>query len=337
MNIRTLATCLGTVVFLASCSGGGSNSTPAVSNNGSLAPGSTTVQQVSGTLTIGTSSLTSASSTFRKPAFVSAATTHAYVFINGSSTPNNASSTCTGSGTTGTGTFCTITWSVSLAVPASYTFAVETDNGTNVLAEGSALYAIVAGNNTLGALTLNGAVAKASFATTSCAAGSAGTVAGTCNGTVTLDDAAANAIAYTGATTVPTAGNSPTTGTVFDNGAVTFVSSTANGLVTGTAQTTGGNTFSTFASNTLTVSGVNTTGTYTYAVACATATTTGTFGITVGGGTSRTSGVNITDTQLGNESPAPAYLASVSTIGTAPSYSCANGVMSSATGTLPIN
>jgi hypothetical protein len=315
----------------AGCSGGGSNGT-------SLAP-STNVQQVSGTLTIGTPSQSGTSSLVRRPDYVSAATTHAYIFINGSLTPNNASSTCTGTGTSGaTGTtFCTIAWTTSVAVPASYTFQVETDNGTNVLAEGAASEALIAGVNTLGTLTLNGVVANASFATTSCVAGTAGTVAGTCSGNVTLSDAATDAITFTGTTAVPTAGNSPTTGTVYDNGAVTFAASTASGLVTGTAQNTGPNIFSTFAANTLTASGVSTTGIYTYAVKCATATTTGTFGITVGGGTSRTSGVNVLNTQLANESPVPTYLASVSTVATAPSYTCTNGVISSASGTLPVN
>lgn len=319
------------VLAFAGCSGAGSNGT-------SLAP-ATTVQQVSGTLTIGTPAQSGTSSLTRRPDYVSAATTHAYIFINGSLTPNNASSTCTGTGTSGaTGTtFCTISWTTSVAVPASYTFQVETDNGVNVLAEGAATEALVAGNNTLGTLTLNGVVANATFATTSCVAGTAGSVAGTCNGTVTLSDAALDAITFTGTTTVPTAGNSPTTGTVYDNGAVTFAASAASGLVIGTAQTSPPNVFSSFASNTLTASGVSTTGIYTYEVQCATATTTGTFGITVGGGASRTSGVNVLNTQLANESPVPTYPASVSTVATAPSYTCTNGVISSATGTLPVN
>ena len=125
--------------------------------------------------------------------------------------------------------------------------------------------------------------------------GVAGVTPGTCNGFVTLEDAATNAIVYGGAILVPKVGNNPTSGTVFDNGSVTLVSSSVSGLVTGTAQASGGNTFSTFASNTLTISGVSTNGLYTFQVQCATATTTGTFGITVGGGTSRTSGVNVSN------------------------------------------
>jgi hypothetical protein len=316
-------------LLLASCGGGSNGSAPAA-----VQP---TVQQVSGTLPIGIPGA-GTSSTERKPAFVGLATTHANVWVNGLLVPSNASSTCTGTQTTGTGTFCTISWNVSLAVPASYNFQVETDDGTKVLAEGSKTYAIVAGVNSLSALTLNGVVAKATLATTSCTAGTAGTTAGTCAGTITIQENGADAIAYTGATTVPAAGLNPTTGTIFDNGNVTLVASTASGLVTGTAQTSGSNVFSTFASNTLTLSGVNTTGIYTYAVACATATTSGTFGITLGGSAGRTSGVNVLDTQLANATGTPAYPSSTVTVtGTAPSYTCTNGVISSATGTIPVN
>jgi hypothetical protein len=309
---------------LAACAGGGSGA----------APSGGQPQQVSGTLSIATAP-TTPSSKSRRPAFVGQGTTHAWVFINGALTPSNTSGTCTGTQTTGSGTFCTISWGTSLAVPASYTFKVTTDDGSKVLAEGSATFAITSGANSVGPLTLNGVAAKATYATTSCTSGTAGTTAGTCAGTITVQDNASDAIAYTGATTVPTAGLSPTNGTIFDNGSATLTSSSASGLVTGTAQTASSNVFSTFASNTLTLSGVNTTGVYTYAVACATATTTGSFGITLGGSSGRTSGVNVLDTQLANESPVPTYPTSISA--TSPTYVCTNGVISSATGTLPIN
>jgi hypothetical protein len=315
----------------AGCSGGGSSGS-------SLAPLSTAVQQVSGTLTIGTPSGSGTSSLARTPQFVSANTTHAYIFINGSATPANASSTCgPAAGTSGVAatTFCTIAWSTALAVPASYNFQVETDNGTKVLAEGSVVEALIAGVNTLGTLTLNGVVNNATFTTASCVAGVAGTTAGTCSGNVTLSSNALDAITYNGPALTVNAGLNPTTGTVFDNGAVTFASSTANGLVTGTPQTVGAYVYSTFAANTLTASGVSPTGSYTFSVKCATATTTGVFGITVGGGASQASGVNILNSTL--TAIGTTYVNSVSTVATAPSYSCANGVISAATGTLPIN
>jgi hypothetical protein len=224
-----------------------------------------------------------------------------------------------------------------LSVPASYNFQVETDDGTKVLAEGSKSYAIVAGTNTLSALTLNGVADKATFSITSCTAGTAGTTAGTCSGTITVQENGADAIGYTGSATVPLAGLNPTSGTIFDNGSITLVASAASGLVTGTAQTSGSNVYSSFASNTLTLSGVNTTGIYTYAVACASGTTTGTFGITLGGSTGRTSGVDILDTQLANATGTPAYPSTVTVTGTAPSFTCTNGVISTATGTIPVN
>ncbi len=318
---------------LTACGGGG--------GGGSVA--ATATQQVTGTLPIVTAQALTLANHLRKPAYVSGSTTNARLFINGGASAANATTTCSGAGTSGTGTFCTITWATSLAVPASYTFAVETDDGTNVLAEGEGTYAIVAGNNSLSALTLNGVVAKASFVTNSCVAGTAGVTPGTCTGTVTLEDFDGNTILYNnGANPTVVAGNNPTTGTVFDNAPpatpVTLTASNANGLVIGTAESygTGPYTLSTFAANTLSVSGVTGTNApnpnaYTFKVQCATASTTGTFGITVGGGT--TPSGDVTAGELG----ALTYPASITTVATAPSYTCTNGVISSATGTLPIN
>ena len=127
-------------LVLASCSGGGSSGTsPAITQ--------ATVQQVSGTLSVGTTTTAGTTSAGRKPAYVSNATGHGYVYINAASAPNNPTSGCTGVGTAGTGTFCRSPgWATTLGVPAGYNFQIETDNGTNVLAEGSSIYAIVAGN-----------------------------------------------------------------------------------------------------------------------------------------------------------------------------------------------
>jgi hypothetical protein len=330
MNLRFLSLCAGSALAFAACSNGGaSNALPAPSSGA-------TTQQVSGTIAIGLNGATNTTSSGRaRPAYVSSSTTHAYVFINGSAAPNNASSSCTsGSGTTGAGTFCTINWTANLAVPGSYTFAVETDNGSSVLAEGAATYTIVAGSNTLSALTLNGVAAEANFTTSSCSAASV--QPGTCNGTVTLLDAAGNTIEYTGTSVVPTVGNSPSTGTVFDDGNVTFSGSTPNGLVIGSAQSSGGNTFSTYASNVLTVGGViNAAGAYNLQVQCATASTSGVIGIAIGGGASPSH--DVTAAELTSENPAPSYPSSIATVATAPSYTCTTGVISSATGTLPVN
>jgi hypothetical protein len=321
MKPITLVSCIGIAVMLAACGGGGASSTPSVSNT------SATVQQVYGTLFIGDMPSSSAASNARKPAYVSAAATHASVFINGSATTAGTTTTC--SATTGTGTGCTISWSTALAVPNSYTFTVEIDNGSKILAVGKNTYALIAGANTLSALTLNGVVAQASFTVTSCP------TAATCNGSVTLADAAGDAIAYTGVTAVPTAGNNPTTGTIFDNGSVTLASSNAtNGLVSGIAQSVGG-TFSTFASSTLTIGGVETAGAYTYSVTCNAEAGPAVFGITVGGAS--TPSGDLTPGQL-TTLGAVSYPAGPPTVtGTAPSFSCTAGTISSATGTLPVN
>jgi len=173
MKFQALA-CLGMAGLLSACSGGGSsgggglNSSPAVPQS---------AQKVSGTLSIVTSqgalpsSSVRASSASRRPEYVSAATKHAALFIDGAATAAGSTTTC--SATTGAGTGCTISWSASLTVPATHTFAVEIDTGTNaptntVLAEGSGPYAIVAGTNTLAALSLNGVVRDAGFTVTSC-------------------------------------------------------------------------------------------------------------------------------------------------------------------------
>jgi hypothetical protein len=311
--------------LLASCgSGGTGTSAPQLPH--------AATQAVSGTLTIGNPGSTT-TSTGRRPLFVSPSTKHAALFIDGAAAASGSTTTCTG--TTGTGTGCTIAWTAQLAVPAAHVFAVETDTGTNapantVLSEGAGTYAVVAGaGNTLGALSLNGIASGATFAVTSCSGANPNSL---CNGTVTISAPAGNAIAYTGTTPVPTAGNSPSSGNVFDNGNVTLVSSApAVGTITGTAQPT----FSALAAGTLTVSGVDTTGISTYQVTCASGAT-GTFGITLGGGATPSGAV--TAAELAGLSPAVSFpAAGVAVVGTAPSFTCNAGTISSASGTLPVN
>ena len=290
---------------------------------------------MSGTIRIVTSdSATSASDVRRKPLYVAPSTGHAAVFINGATASSGSTTSCVASAGTGTG--CTISWTATVAVPASYVFAVETDTGSNspantVLSEGAATYALVAGTNTLAALSLNGVVKDASFGLTSCTTSA-------CIGTISLASATGNISSYAGSTAVPTTGNDPSSGNVFDNGSVTFVSSaSATGLVTGTAYTSGSNTFATYATNTLTASGVqpSTTGTYPYQVSCVSAAT-GTFGITIGG--AATPSLAVTSTQLAGLATPVSYPSSAITVlGTAPSFGCTSGVISSATGTLPVN
>ncbi len=281
--------------------------------------------------------VTSGSSRARSPAFVSSLTKHAAVFIDGA-TAAAGTSTCTTSGTSGTGTACTIPWKATVAVPAAHFFAVEIDGGASdtpantVAGEGRAQYVLVAGtaNNLSPTLTLNGTVATATYSVTSC-------TATTCSGNISLSTPAGVLITYTGSGTVPGVGNNPTSGSVYDNGNVTFVSSNTaagGGLVTGIAQTSGANVYSTYAANTLTVSGVNTTGIYTYQVTC-NATGTGTFGITAA--LSGSPSGDVTAAELANLSPVVTYPAGITVLTTAPSFSCTAGAIGDATGTIPVN
>jgi hypothetical protein len=326
MDLRRLA-CIASVASLAACSGGGGGSSTYTAPK-------TTVEKVSGTITIAQPAA-GTSSKARRPAFVSPSTGHASVFVAGVFSGSTA--TCTA--TYGTGTGCTIPWTATVTVPGSYVFSVETDTGANappntVLSEGSNTYALVAGSNPLAALSLNGVVKDVSYGVTSCT----GANPGVCTGTLSLAGPAGNVISYAGLGTVPTTGNAPSSGNVFDNGNVTFVSGTpAAGVVSGTAYGAVPPTFATYATNTLTVVGVqpSTTGTYPFTVSCL-ASTSGVFGITatiVG-----TPSLDVTTAQLAALSPAVTYPAQTLTLqGTAPSFTCTSGIISSETGTLPVN
>jgi hypothetical protein len=329
MDLRRVL-CIAGVLSLAACSGGGGSSST---------PGKTTgAQRVSGTITI-VQPPASVLGIHRRPAFVSPSTGHAALFINGGAIASGSTTSCTPP-SFGSGTGCTISWSANLVVPASYVFSVETDTGTTfapnntVLSEGSNSYAIVAGNNALAALSLNGVVKIVSYGVTSCTTSS-------CIGNLSLAAAAGNIISYDGATTVPAVGNSPSSGNVFDNGSVTFVGSTAYGNVTGSPDTDGANTYATYAAgapDTLTISGVQpyTTGTYPYQVTCVAAAT-GTFGITAAGDITPSGDVTTAELATGL-SPAVSYpAAAIAVLGTVPSFGCTNGVISTTTGTVPVN
>jgi hypothetical protein len=322
MKLLTLV-CMASATLLAACGGGGASSSP------SLAPSGST-QAVSGTLTIGNPG-SMAMSSRRAPAFVSASTKHVVLFIDGAATASSVTTTCGASTATG----CTIAWAAQLTVPNVHLFAVEADSGTNapantVLSVGSASYQIVAGSaNSLTIPSLNGIAHTATISVGTC---SGTTPNSSCNGTVTLADPANNAIAYTGATIVPTTGNAPSSGNIFDNGVATFASSApAVGTITGTAQAP----FSSLAAGTLTVSGVNTTGSYTYQVTCA-AGATGTFGITAGGAS--TIDTVVTPAELAGLSPAVSQPpAGLVVMGTPASFTCVGGNIDSTAGSLTLN
>ena len=322
-SIRPLAV-VGASFLLAACGGGGGSTNTSPSN----------VLQVSGSLPIVSNQAGALASTSRSPKFVSLATANARLFIDGIATPSGAATTCTA--TNGTGTSCTIAWSANVTVPASHTFTVETDTGAGgtpantALSEGSGQYVIIAGNNTLTPMSLNGIVVGALFTVTSCTATS-------CSGNVTLSDASGNAIVYGGALTVPTNGQTPTSGNVYDNNGagtsnVTITSATpAVGTITGIAQ----GTTSSYTAGTLTTLSVNATGIYTFSASCVAAAN-GTFGLTVGGAATKSG--NVTPAELAALTPAVTYpAAGVVVKGTPPSFTCSNGNISSATGTLPVN
>lgn len=139
-------------MILAGCSGGGTSVSPHVATQPQPQSSGATAK---GTLTFALSkkSTTYVSRT-RKPKFVSPSTADATLFIDGAASGTRV--TCAAfTGPTGT---CTITWT-STAGP--HTFAVEIDDGQNVLAEGAAPYVLTASlSQTLAPLALNGVAAS---------------------------------------------------------------------------------------------------------------------------------------------------------------------------------
>jgi streptogramin lyase len=207
MNSRNRVSDLGIIMVLNACLNACSSGSPAV-----LSPGASPVAQAAvtayGTLAIRIPPKTPAANGIRKIAYISPGTTRAALFIDGAATPAGSAATCTASVSSGAG--CTLTWSTSVSVPAAHSFAVEIDNGTTVLAENKASYALHFGNNALAVLTLKGVAAAGTLSGESCATSS-------CSGTLTLADGAANTIVNT---TSPLA-------TGFDNGPLTFASTNA--------------------------------------------------------------------------------------------------------------
>jgi len=125
-----------------------------------------------------------------------------------------------------------------VSVPAAHIFAVEVDNGTHVLAENEASYALTFGSNTLATLTLNGVAATSELTAETCS----GT---TCTGTLQVADSATDPITNSG--------SNPS----FDNGTITYASATP---ATGTVASGG------------TIATVSTAGTYAYTTSCAAST-----------------------------------------------------------------
>lgn len=275
----------------------------------------------------------------RRPDYVSTATAHAALFIDGGSTAAGSTTSCSPSNGTGTG--CTISWTANLTVPASHVFAVEIDTGPSilphntVLAEGRGTYTIFPGTNTLGTggngapLSLNGVVNTYFYNVNSCSGSS-------CSGVFTPADAASYSIFYAGALSSPTQGQNPTSGNVFDNNGggannLTVASDTPSiGTMTGTAQAP----WTSTGSNVLNILGVNSSTSYTYQVTCV-ANANGKFGL-VSGGAGTGSG-DVTPAELSGLPTAVTYPAGPAGIDSTNLFTCTNGVASSATGSLITN
>ena len=280
------------------------------------------------------------------PAYVSTGTAHAALFIDHSATAAGATtSTCSPSNGTGTG--CTINWAANLTVPASHVFSVEIDTGPSilphntVLAEGQGTYTLFPGTNTLGTggngtpLSLNGVANTYFYNITTCSGSS-------CNGTISIADAASYTIFYAGALTSPTQGQSPTSGNVFDNNGfgqsgptatsnVTVASDTpAVGTMTGTTMAP----WTSVSSNSLAILGVNASQNYPYAVTCA-ANANGKFGLLSGGGASGSG--DVTASERAGLPTAVNYPAGPAGLDTTNLFTCTNGVASDASGSLITN
>lgn len=208
-----------------------------------------------GTLKIVVQPSVRSSSRTRKPEYVSAATTHAALFINGAASAAG-SGACSPPG-------CTIGWSFAGTVPASYPFAVEIDNGANILAENEATYVLHAGSNTLSTLTLNGIAANAAVSGVASGSSPRACSGSSCSGTLTIADAALDTIANTTTPPAPGFDNGPLTfgstaaaiGTVAAGGTVTQPASTGTSSYTVTCAATSGAFFTTVTPNSTTGSG----------------------------------------------------------------------------------
>jgi hypothetical protein len=306
MNLRALVPFI-SIAALAACLGGGSNGIPGAGSNSTPQQSATIA---TGSLTIAIPQAAQASSSARKPSYISPSTKHAAVFIDGAKTAAG-SATCTSPCTS-----LTINWT---GTSGSHSFAVESDDGSPfnyVLAEGIQTYTLVAGaNGTLTPkLTLNG-VAYGFIAITvvGCVTNVQAPSVPYCSGTFAVTDVDGNLIVPPGD---------------FDNGPITFL---PNGV--GNGQFSNGQCSS---PNLTSLCIPNTSGGgYGFLVSCNTGAT-GTFYV----GSSFTSGSgDVTAAELSGLSPAVTYPndTGLDEGSLNPVFTCTNGVISApATGTIPI-
>ena len=286
MNLRRLVLAILSAAILSACSRAGATGTPAQ-------PPATAVPQqqlamATGTLTIAVPR--DAADRFRKPAYISSATTQAALFID-SITKAAGSSTSCSSG-------CTISYATTAG---THTFRAEIANGSNlVLAAGSASVTVLpgAGNNLT--VTLNGAAAAASWVSTT------STSTNSIVGTYSIADSSSVLI-----TSAP-AGAS----TAFDNAPITFSPSTSMGF-SGTAS------FTTTGSSTTLSAPESSGNNYPFTATCS-ASANGGFTI---GATSGTSAAGISAGQLSGLVPALSYPSSTLNTSAMHTYKCNNGTI----------
>jgi len=290
MKPRTLALSILTAAVLLACSRAGSNSTPpqAVAVANSMPPISLAA---TGTLTIAVPSGTTAK--FRRPTYISSATTQAALFIDSITTAAGSSSSCSSG--------CTISYATTAG---THTFRAEIANGSNVvLAAGSRSVTVLpgAGNNIT--LTLNGAASIASWVSTT------STTTNSISGTYSIKDPSLVLI-----TSAP-AGAS----TAFDNAPIAFSTNTSGGF-TGTASFT-----TTGSSTTLSAPDANGND-YPFTASCS-GSANGIFSITAASGGSS---AGISPGQLSGLSPAVTYpSATLNALGMH-TYGCFNGTIGDA-------
>jgi len=244
-----------------------------------------------------------ASSTARKPAYISTSTTHASLWINGG--PINRIA-CT--------TTCTFTWS---APAGSDDFQAEIDDGTNVLAAGGHTYTIVAGaNGDLGKLTVNGVANTLTFTDNSPFTGTPDVLTG--KGTFAIGDWDSHPI---------------TTPGTFDNRSITLSTVKDSGTYTGvlTIACPGGGTCSGLEVEDPSALGND----YTFTVTCGVSDT-ATFHLTATTGNSPVNANLSLEPTGGEYAGVPVtYTSGFKTI-TGFEYTCTNGTLTDATGTITL-
>lgn len=289
MNLRRLVLGVLSAAVLSACSRAGANGTPPQPPVTTVPPQPLAV--ATGTLTVTVPR--TAAVQFRRPAYISSATTQAALFIDSITTAAGSSTSCSSG--------CTISYATTAG---THTFRAEIANGSNVvLAAASNSVTVVAGSGNNITLTLNGAADIASWVSTT------STTTNTITGTYSIEDPSAVLI-----TSAP-AGAS----TAFDNTPVSFSTQTSAGF-SGTA------TFMTSRGSTTLAAPDASGNDYPFSATCS-ASANGTFTVHASAGSS---GAGISAGQLSGLTPAVSYPSSTLNVAAMHSYGCINGTISDA-------